>query len=732
VAKPRLLTRASQPGLFAIPDKKRSYPHVVFVLTQDRGGPVDLTVSLARELADRDDGPRVTVVAPPPLSSAVDVSDLLVPLHVRSKTDAATARRVAATLHRLDPDVVHAQDRRAGLVVALARPVASRVTTYHGLPEDTENSWVLEPSTATQAPSYRSRAVMLADAVLARVVPVTVTPSEYMATFLRDHLRVPADRVHVVPNGARLPPARPPLGPVRTLTYVGQLGPVKSVGTLLEALARVRTDFPWLRLRVVGDGALRQRLEERASRDDLCGSVEFLGYRTDVGAQLAMADAFILPSVNENQPMALLEAMGAGLACVASGVGSIPEVLSDVGLVVPPGDVSALAAALARLAGRHSPAPHLGAAAAQRAREFYSIGRCADSHLALYDALPRREAARPSLQRAERIRAGGWPVEAPVRAADHRPGPTPSFSVLIAAYQAAGTVRAAVDSALAQTHAPMEVIVCDDGSTDDLLAVLVPYGHSIQVLRKTNGGESTAKNAAAAAAHGDFVVLLDADDSWRPRRLEAMASLIRARPDLDVVTTNATVMVDGRDEGPYYPLRTRFRVDDQRAAALHSNFVFGHYAVRRSRWEDLGGFDESLHRVVGVDWEFLVRLIMSGSSVGLVDSPLAVYNLHPDSLTGDEVRLWQHRRQLTARFMRRHELTQSEQRICEEQIRLYEWELQLAQARSAVHRQDADARRLSLAVAGSPHYPWSTRAKAMAAAIWPEAASRRPVPPRTQ
>jgi glycosyltransferase involved in cell wall biosynthesis len=551
-----------------------------------------------------------------------------------------------------------------------------------------------------------------------------------MARFLREGLRVPPERLRVIFNGAPLPQVRPLPTVVRTMTYVGQLGPVKSVGTLLEALALLRPELPDLHLRIVGDGPLRAELEARADRPDLAGGVSFVGYRTDVPAQLALADAFVLPSVNENQPLALLEAMGAGLACVASHVGGIPEVLADTGLLVPPGDAPALARALRRLAMERGLAADLGNRAAERARDRYSIARCADSHLELYGELVATGRS-PSMDRLpSRSRAGRWPVVAPVPTVPTSAGGRPSFSVVIAAYQAAGTVGAAVESALTQTYSPLEVIVCDDGSTDDIAGALQSYRGRIRLIHKDNGGESSAKNSAAAVASGDFVVLLDADDSWMPRRLEALAALSVARPDLDILTTNATVMVNGEDAGPYYPLRTRFDVDDQRIAILGSNFVFGSCAIRRYRWEGLGGFDESLR--IAADWDLIQRLILTGSLAGVLDLPLARYNLSRASLSGDEVGLWRHRIELTRSALVRYQLRPAERQVCNRQVAHYERELRLAQARRAVREGIPDARRLSIAVVGSPDYGLATRAKALTAALLPAVAASLPPPDRLQ
>src|SRR5262249_23209784 len=96
---------------------------------------------------------------------------------------------------------------------------------------------------------------------------------------------------------------------------------------------------------------------------------------------------------------------------------------------------------------------------------------------------------------------------------------TPTFSVVIAAYNVADVISGAIESALGQTHAPHEVIVCDDGSTDDLARALEPYTDRISLIRQSNGGEGSAKNAGARAASGEFVTILDADDEYLSGRL---------------------------------------------------------------------------------------------------------------------------------------------------------------------------------------------------------------------
>jgi len=207
----------------------------------------------------------------------------------------------------------------------------------------------------------------------------------------------------------------------------------------------------------------------------------------------------------------------------------------------------------------------------------------------------------------------------------------PTFSIVIAAYQAAATVAAAVRSALEQTHPAHEVIVVDDGSTDDTAGALEPFAGRITLIRQENRGAAAARNAGAAAASGEFLAILDADDTYHPDRLEALAQLARERPDLDLITTDARLVVGGKGVGTFAGY-TPFAVEGQRTAIFETCFVGGWPAVRRSRLRRIGGFDESFK--VGEDWDCWLRAILDGALAGFVDRPLYDYVLHPGSLTG--------------------------------------------------------------------------------------------------
>ena len=98
-----------------------------------------------------------------------------------------------------------------------------------------------------------------------------------------------------------------------------------------------------------------------------------------------------------------------------------------------------------------------------------------------------------------------------------KPTPPPTVSVVIPAYNAAWCVRKAIDSVLAQDYRDFEVIVVNDGSTDDTADVLASYANTIRVIDQPNGGMSNARNAGIRAACGEFIAFLDSDDSVAAR-----------------------------------------------------------------------------------------------------------------------------------------------------------------------------------------------------------------------
>ena len=225
-------------------------------------------------------------------------------------------------------------------------------------------------SVAAAADAYASRARRLYDRVDGFLAP---------SAFLRDRVvegGLPADRVRVLPNPVVAAPAprRAGAGPP-FLLYAGRLVPEKGIDALLDATRRLPDG---VRLRLAGEGRMERQVRARVAAEDL--PVDALGSLTppEVAAQLRAAVAAVLPALWwENCPMAVLEAAAQGVPVVASAVGGIPELVEDggTGLLVPPGNGDALAAAVTRLVAHPDEAARLGAAGWARVRARHDPGR---------------------------------------------------------------------------------------------------------------------------------------------------------------------------------------------------------------------------------------------------------------------------------------------------------------------------------------------------------------------
>lgn len=201
------------------------------------------------------------------------------------------------------------------------------------------------------------------------------------------HSGIPTDRF--LPAGPDRETLRRQLGldPAGMLVVcVASLTPQKGHETLLQAAAELRHRRPAMQYLLVGSGPLLASLEQLAQQLGIADRVRFFGPRRDVAQILAASDIFALASNWEGFGLVVAEAGSTGLPVVASAVGGIPEIVEDgkTGLLVPPGNPQALAAALERLAARPEEARALGAAGRARIIEQFDIQLCADRHAALY------------------------------------------------------------------------------------------------------------------------------------------------------------------------------------------------------------------------------------------------------------------------------------------------------------------------------------------------------------
>jgi glycosyltransferase involved in cell wall biosynthesis len=202
---------------------------------------------------------------------------------------------------------------------------------------------------------------------------------------------------------------------------------------------------------------------------------------------------------------------------------------------------------------------------------------------------------------------------------DHHP-PSPRVSVIIPTRNRSWCLPEAVDSVLSQTYENLELIVVDDGSTDDTPALLARYGSRLRCLRQTNRGVSAARNRGLPAANGTLIAFLDSDDIWQPEKLTRQVEFFNRQPAAKICQTEETW------------IRRGVRVNPKRRHRKPSGWIFeaslalclvspSAVMMRRELLEEMGGFDESLPACE--DYDLWLRVSLR-YPIHLIDEPLVI------------------------------------------------------------------------------------------------------------
>jgi glycosyltransferase involved in cell wall biosynthesis len=227
----------------------------------------------------------------------------------------------------------------------------------------------------------------------------------------------------------------------------------------------------------------------------------------------------------------------------------------------------------------------------------------------------------------------------------HLPTNLPTFSVIIPNYNNGATLARAIESVLAQTHAAHEIIVIDDGSTDDTADVARRYDGRIVYVYQANAGVSAARNRGMELATGEWLAFVDADDEFAPDRLALHADWIRDEPDLDFLLADQEMrdpqgkllgtFVDASGAGKRllarHPQSARIPLQE---ADFEDLIGDGFMEIRtisfpREKFVRLGGFP--LGHKVGEDLHLFIRLVADSKKAGVVPRIVATYHIYPTS-----------------------------------------------------------------------------------------------------
>ncbi|CAH0997923.1 putative glycosyltransferase EpsJ [Emticicia aquatica] len=202
--------------------------------------------------------------------------------------------------------------------------------------------------------------------------------------------------------------------------------------------------------------------------------------------------------------------------------------------------------------------------------------------------------------------------------------PTP-ISVIIPAFNASNYIKRALDSVFSQSVLPKEVIVIDDGSTDNTATIVKAYGNVVSYIYQTNLGPSSARNAGIKAANENIIAFLDADDYWPKNKLETQLAILEKDTSLDVVW--GRVKIDYKHEG--IEKFTREGVSDD------SVFItcLGAALFRKNVFNEVGLFNENLKTCE--DWDWYIRAMDKKVSINKIPEIGLFYCRHDDNLTKD-------------------------------------------------------------------------------------------------
>jgi glycosyltransferase involved in cell wall biosynthesis len=196
----------------------------------------------------------------------------------------------------------------------------------------------------------------------------------------------------------------------------------------------------------------------------------------------------------------------------------------------------------------------------------------------------------------------------------------PLISCIVPVFNGERYLQEAVDSILGQTYGPLEAIVVDDGSTDGTRAVVEVYGGRVHYLYQANAGHAVARNVGVAAAKGEFVAFLDADDLWRPKKLERQMACFRERPALDACVTLVRSFwspeVVSEDRPP----------DDSRLTQPVPGYRSVTLLARRALFETVGAFNPAMRHGNDTDW--FLRAAEHGAAIALLPEVLVDRRLH--------------------------------------------------------------------------------------------------------
>lgn len=211
------------------------------------------------------------------------------------------------------------------------------------------------------------------------------------------------------------------------------------------------------------------------------------------------------------------------------------------------------------------------------------------------------------------------------------PASSPLVSVIVPTYNSSRFVVSAVESVLSQLYRPIEIIVVDDGSTDETAKLLEPFFDRIRYIFKPNGGTSQARNRGISEATGELISFLDADDTWLPEKIRRQVDCYMANPSIGLIHCDV-LQRNERDGQTVHVRQDRERFSGRcYAEFLWANLVCtSSVMIPRAVLKSVGVFDEFVRGPSTEDMDLWLR-IARGHELGFVKEPLVCYRVHSEN-----------------------------------------------------------------------------------------------------